>query len=74
MTAPTATPVQFVCSGKSKHQRRYPHVSFGANGSIGFKCSACGRDLQMRADKFLPVLADLHAVGITEVDISVLPY
>lgn len=76
MTAPKefAKPVQFVCTDKARHQRRYPRVSFQANGGIGFKCASCGRDLQMRADRFASVLTDLGAAGIAEVDISALPH
>lgn len=69
----TGNAVQFVCTGKSRHQKRYPRVTFWDSG-IQFKCTYCDRDLQMRADRFETVVADLRTAGIVEVDISVLPY
>lgn len=66
-------PIQFFCTGKATHQRRYPRVSFW-DGGIGFKCSACRRDLQLRTDRFGAVLTQLRAAGFAEVDISALPH
>jgi hypothetical protein len=65
--------VRFFCTDKDRHQRTYPRVTFMVT-HVAFKCGRCTRNVQLRHDRLIEVIPQLHAAGVDEVDTSALPF
>jgi hypothetical protein len=71
--------INFVCTDKGQHPRCIIRSGYTADdmpdGHVHvWLCPRCGRAPQVRLDRWPGVAAGLEAAGITEVDISKLPF